>query len=174
MQSRSWASLVIVSAATATASSDTVQIQSAVRGALTAQLTLEMPPSNYHGGAWTDAQRAQVDANIDQVLNRFYEPGAVRDRYAAALHRNVAYDANGSYRYLGGGIDDLRFDIVAINGDTANVVAVGTAWNRQGDSAGNVTAAPQTVNRFTMMLHRSTAGWRIVSELRDYVSGDRP
>lgn len=158
-------------------SADSLEIEQVVRGALTAKMTLEVPPADYHAGSMSNVQQTAMLNNVDTLINRFYAAGRTRDYLVQALHRNIAADADGHNRYIAGGVDWVRFQEVTISGLDAQVHAQAQLWNRQAVDGGNgpgAEANPRAVVDYTASLHKETAGWRIVTERLQIVSGDRP
>jgi hypothetical protein len=159
----------------ASATPDEVAIQQAVRGALAATHTLEVPPPAYQGGVMPDAVNQQMIDRVPAVLTQYYT-GDPLTRNVNAIQAHIRADKPGKIRYLAGGVENLVFTSISVTGSTALVSVSLTAWTRVAqDQNGKLAQAnPHNDVDYTFTLTKATGRWLIDSEAWSFRPGSAP
>ncbi|TAN32080.1 hypothetical protein EPN29_10170 [bacterium] len=159
----------------ANATTDEVAIQQVIRGALTATHTLEVPPPAYQGGIMPDAINQQMIDRVPVVLSQYYT-GSPLARNVNVIQANIRADKPGKVRYLAGGVENLVFTSISVNGSTALVSVSLTAWTRvaQDQNGTLVQANPHNDVDYTFTLTKASGRWLIDSEAWSFRPGSAP
>jgi hypothetical protein len=159
----------------ASATPDETAIEQVVRGALIAEQTLGIPPPAYSGGVMSGAINQQMIDHVPAVLSKYYV-GDPLARDVNAIQANIRADKTGKTRYLAGGVDNLQFTSVVVNGNSAIVSATATTWATfvQNQNGTPVSANPHNVTNYTFTLTKASGSWLIDSEAWSYAPGSEP
>lgn len=115
--------------------------------------------------------------SVRAAIDLYYAPGPTHDYLIQALSRNIDSDADGAHRYMGGGVDWVKYDLVQIDGNSADVSASAQVWNRQlftSPSGQQFASHPVSVIAYSAHLVKDAVGWQIETDNLSIVSGARP
>jgi hypothetical protein len=137
-----------------------------------------LAPFNQLPGSITPASLQQTNINVSlaranahAIFSRIYAPGCSDCWiFASNIDTSLVAETKGQFHGLGGGIRDIEWRQVLIDGSTASVTIAATMWSRYAylDQQGNVqinTPTGQYLTTYT--LTKIATHWLITNQLED-------
>jgi hypothetical protein len=171
-------------------SNQTSVVEAAFTSAIEADREAQAPSASAYGNAANAAASAGRVAPVasaalrnkqlqdgKSALARYFAPGQAKHE-EIGLTNAVNAEADPKFRNLGSGVKKVKFDSVAVSGDTATLRAEVTAWAKfqQQESNGNwATANPVNVMIYNVTMTRNSSGqWMVSSMVGDFAPGEAP
>jgi hypothetical protein len=184
---RKWVSLAVlivgsgvlatlVLAAAPAPGQDAVAIRTVCYNAVLAEQTLAVPPTSYQGGAMSANVQQQMLDRVPGTFSKYYTGDALAHEIGA-VQMNIRRFSNGQVRYLGGGITQMTFNQILVNGDSGTVTAQAVTWAKLAQDQGHgklVTATPHNTIILTFSLLRMNGQWLINGESWSFATGSNP
>lgn len=112
-----------------------------------------------------------------RVLTKYFAPGQAKHE-EIGLNNAVTAEADQNSRNIGAGVCHVKYDEVAVSGNTATLVAEVTIWSKfqQLQSNGKwTTSDPVNVMIYHVTMERGTSGqWVVNSMVGDFAPGQAP
>lgn len=112
-----------------------------------------------------------------RVLARYFAPAQAKHE-EVGLNNAVQAEANPKFRNIGAGVSNVKYDEVAVSGNTATLIAEVTIWSKfqQLQSDGSwTTSDPVNVMIYHVTMERGTNGqWVVSSMVGDFAPGQAP
>lgn len=175
----------------ATDSSQVAAVKATFTAAITADREMQAPAAStsYEKSANTAvsagktaptmsaADRDTQSQNGKAALAKYFSPGQAKHE-EVGLTNAVNAEADPKFRNLGSGVKNLKFDNVAVSGNTATLTAEVTTWakfQQQQPNGDWATASPVNVMTYTATMTLNSSGQWIVSSMTgDFAPGEGP
>jgi hypothetical protein len=152
----------------------------AIRGVVTRALHLiqeeSLPPSTYNGGPMSAELRAQMSAKAMAQAEQLFT-GDGLGWFQTVVKYNLAEQASGSIRHLGGGVSKITFTSISLTGDTAAVAATEDVWADIGQtqpSGMTAVAHPKNTMLAKLQLMRVDGTWYVTDYRASFAPGSEP
>lgn len=127
--------------------------------------------------AASDTVRQAQQQDGKRVLAKYFGSSQVKHE-EIGLNNAVQAEADPKFRNIGAGVSNVKFDEVAISGNTATLTAEVTIWSKFQQVQANgswTTADPVNVMVYHVTMERGTAGqWVVNSMTGDFAPGQAP
>ena len=112
-----------------------------------------------------------------RVLEKYFAPAQARHE-EIGLHNAVLAEVDPKFRNLGAGDSKIKFDEVAVSGNTATLIAEATIWSKFQQEQANGSwsnSDPVNVMVYHVTTQRAASGqWIVTSMVGDFAPGQAP
>lgn len=155
-------------------------IEAAFEKAQIVRQNMIVPPGSYHGGVMPQTMQTQILASARANLNTVFTPSMVQNELKVVQNAIAEQSTNAPYSVisLGGGVSNFDINSVQLNGDTATISAVVTAWAKMAQvqpDGSLVVAQPHNDLDVTATLVQNSSGqWQVSQEQWTFAPGSAP
>jgi hypothetical protein len=152
-------------------------ISDVIRGGMTAELNVQVPPAAYYGGVASDEMQRQMFGHAQTELSRYYSGAALTKKLALAESSIRQVLAQQAGYAMGGGVSDLRLTEIQVTGNSAHVKAEITIWFTVAQSWTSPRPTPPAganILQLDCELVKGPAGWRISQASEQFAPGGGP
>lgn len=126
--------------------------------------------------AASSAVRQSQKSDGELAIGKYFTPGQAKHE-EIGMNNAIQAESDPKFRNLGAGVSSVKYDNVAVSGNTATLTADVTIWSKfqQQQADGSwTTSDPTNVMVYSVTMSRESGKWLVDSMVGDFAPGEGP